>query len=520
VEPGVSLGEDNRCGLGSERVIELCHDYPVSGGFCIQPNAPHDVFIAIYNTVDATNNAPRATCFTEAGFAACARSIATEMQLGTGTTLLMNGFLCTLIGEVLSLAALGAGACLAICDPRADKTLRDQVLNSRATHLMLPPFLLAKAFESLTHEEAQHFYSSVRLIAFGAAPADQAILKRAQELLACEWLHGYGQTQTGGPIIWLRDKERRIGQTGVGTPTKDVSLAIIKSNGQQAAFGEVGEIGIRGSQVFAGYWDPEIGAAVPPEPLPGGWHRTFDLGEIDTDGNLHLRGRVRNDPEKAVIFTQSTIFEHMELAWLLGLCTPLTWLQAVPAYAEKMKKLTGTDLSTIGFLADPLLQAADIFAYGATCIPIGRDQVGHLSFAQNLAERFNSLYADGAMPVLLPPQPHFAKFPALPGLDGDKMSKSYGNAIYMRDGAETVRGKVAAAEVAERATDCANGSLACSDCKSSLCVRILEGLAPYQEKVQTLEQSGDLLDILDKGTTMARTIARGTVEAVRGAMGL
>lgn len=294
VENAVVLDAEQHGDIPSDRVISLQSSYKENDAEIPRPTQPHTAFIAIYNSIDVQNGEPRAACFTESGFVSCAESIGLEMQLESPACLLMNGFLCTLIGEVLSLSSLMSGGTLAILDPRKGEQLRDQVQGSGATHLMLPPSVLATAFKELTLEEAQNYYSRVRLIAYGAAPADAKILTRAQKLIGCQWVHGYGQTQTGGPIIWLRDAERRKGQGGVGTATSGLEVALIKSDGSVAGTGETGEIGVRGVQVFAGYWDPEKKTPIAPPPLPGGWHRTMDLGQFDQDGNLQLRGRVRN----------------------------------------------------------------------------------------------------------------------------------------------------------------------------------------------------------------------------------
>ncbi|MCQ2358715.1 MAG: tryptophan--tRNA ligase [Phascolarctobacterium sp.] len=134
------------------------------------------------------------------------------------------------------------------------------------------------------------------------------------------------------------------------------------------------------------------------------------------------------DPEKNVIFCQSHVKEHAELALLLGMMTPLGWLERVPTYKDKLQDLEGSgkDLHTYGFLGYPVLMAADIMLYKATCVPVGQDQSAHLELTREIVRRFNYLYNKEVFPE---PQAVYSKAKVLPGIDGRKMSKSYGNTI-------------------------------------------------------------------------------------------
>jgi tryptophanyl-tRNA synthetase len=133
------------------------------------------------------------------------------------------------------------------------------------------------------------------------------------------------------------------------------------------------------------------------------------------------------DPNRSTIFVQSQVVEHAELHLLLSMITPLGWLERVPTYKELMNELTGRDLHTYGFLGYPLLQSADILVYRANAVPVGEDQVSHIELTREIARRFNHIYG----PVFPEPQALLTKVPKLPGTDGRKMSKSYGNAIAL-----------------------------------------------------------------------------------------
>src|SRR5580700_4972771 len=139
------------------------------------------------------------------------------------------------------------------------------------------------------------------------------------------------------------------------------------------------------------------------------------------------------DPGRSVIFRQSDVKEHDRLNTLFGMFTPLGWLERVPSYKDQQQQLTEKDLSTYGFLGYPLLQTADIVIYRAEFVPVGEDQVPHVELAREVVRRFNSIYG----PVFPEPQNLLTASPRIPGTDGRKMSKSYGNAIYLKDSPET-----------------------------------------------------------------------------------
>ncbi|MCK4363828.1 MAG: tryptophan--tRNA ligase, partial [Candidatus Aminicenantes bacterium] len=144
------------------------------------------------------------------------------------------------------------------------------------------------------------------------------------------------------------------------------------------------------------------------------------------------------DPKKSVLFVQSDIKEHAELHLLLSMVIPLPWLQRVPTFKEMQRELPDKDLNTYGFLGYPVLQAADILIYKADAVPVGEDQAFHLEFAREVTRRFNRLFGN----IFPEPQTFLTEVSKLAGTDGRKMSKSYGNAILLKDSPEVIRQKI------------------------------------------------------------------------------
>src|SRR5215471_716855 len=143
------------------------------------------------------------------------------------------------------------------------------------------------------------------------------------------------------------------------------------------------------------------------------------------------------DPTKATLFIQSRVPQHAELTMLLSFFTPLAWLERVPTYKDLVEKHAeqGRDILTYGFLGYPLMQAADIMIYRANRVPVGEDQVSHIELTREIARRFNHIYG-----VVFPePQALLTKVPKLPGTDGRKMSKSYGNSIALTENPDVMK---------------------------------------------------------------------------------
>ena len=148
------------------------------------------------------------------------------------------------------------------------------------------------------------------------------------------------------------------------------------------------------------------------------------------------------DPARSVLFVQSHVPAHAELYLLLGMITSIGWLERVPSYKEQQENLVGKDLSTYGFLGYPLLQAADILMYQPKYVPVGQDQAAHVELTREVARRFNNFYKLDGREVLPEPDVLLTPSPKLPGTDGRKMSKSYGNTILLSDPEPEVRQKL------------------------------------------------------------------------------
>lgn len=257
------------------------------------------------------------------------------------------------------------------------------------------------------------------------------------------------------------------------------------------------------------------------------------------------------DPEKSVIFIQSHVPEHAELHLLLSMITPLGWLERVPTYKEQRENIKDKDLGTYGFLGYPVLQAADILMYKADVVPVGEDQVAHIELTREIARRFNSFYAKRGE-VFPEPQSLLTRAPKLPGTDGRKMSKSYGNAILLTDPEPVLRQKLKtmvtdparvrrsdpgnpdvcpvgdlhkifsdAATMEKVNVGCRSAGIGCIECKSWAADALVQLLSPMQERRKKFEENPRLAwDILESGTESARKAASQTMIDVRDAMGM
>src|SRR3989440_2428546 len=148
------------------------------------------------------------------------------------------------------------------------------------------------------------------------------------------------------------------------------------------------------------------------------------------------------DPDRCTMFIQSHVPQHAELHLLLSMITPLGWLERVPTYKEQRDNIKEKDLGTYGFLGYPVLQAADIMIYKGDFVPVGEDQVPHVELTREIARRFNMFYSRKRSYVFPEPQPLLTPAAKLPGTDGRKMSKSYGNTILLTDPEPVVRQKL------------------------------------------------------------------------------
>jgi len=257
------------------------------------------------------------------------------------------------------------------------------------------------------------------------------------------------------------------------------------------------------------------------------------------------------DPEKSVIFIQSHVPAHAELHLLFSMITPLGWVERVPTYKEQRENIKDKDLGTYGFLGYPVLQSADILIYKADVVPVGEDQVAHVELTREIARRFNGFYRKGG-DVFPEPQSLLTIAPKLPGTDGRKMSKSYGNTILLTDPEPVVRQKLKTmvtdpARVrrsdpgnpdlcpvgdlhkifSDRATmdkvnvGCRSAGIGCIECKSWAADALVKLLNPMQERRRKFEENPRLAwDILEDGTARARKAAAETMDEVRDAMGM
>jgi tryptophanyl-tRNA synthetase len=255
------------------------------------------------------------------------------------------------------------------------------------------------------------------------------------------------------------------------------------------------------------------------------------------------------DPKQATIFVQSQVKEHAELHLLLSMITPLSWLERVPTYKEKLQN-AAADLGSYGFLGYPLLQTADIIIYKAHKVPVGEDQLFHLELAREVLRRFNFLYQREVFPE---PAAVLTKTPKVPGLDGRKMSKSYDNCIFLRDTDAQILEKCTRQMMSDPArvkrtdpgdpdvcpvfefhklfsddatvrmvdTECRRAGIGCFDCKKKVAEAITRQVSPVRDRIEThLGRKDELRDVLRDGSARARSVAQSTMVEVRDAMKL
>jgi tryptophanyl-tRNA synthetase len=324
------------------------------------------------------------------------------------------------------------------------------------------------------------------------------------------------------------------------------------------------------------------------------------------------------NPARATIFIQSRVPEHAELTLLLGMVTPVGWLERVPTYKDQQQKLVDRDLSNYGFLGYPVMQGADILIYRANMVPVGEDQVSHIELVREIARRFNHVYGrepgfeekakaaikklgarkarrytelrtayqergdataleaakellaetqnlaiadserlfgylEGTGRQVLPePAPLLTETPKVPGLDGQKMSKSLGNTILMREEPADVTKKIRTMQTdparvrrsdkgdpnccpvwglhqiySDTATrewvvkGCTTAGIGCLECKQPVIDAIIREQEPIRERAQRYVDDPQLVrNIVADGCERARKLAEETMRDVRAAMGL
>ncbi len=256
------------------------------------------------------------------------------------------------------------------------------------------------------------------------------------------------------------------------------------------------------------------------------------------------------DPAKCAIFRQSDVKEHAELHLLLSMITPVGWLERVPTYKDLSEKVGENELNLgYGLMGYPVLQTADIVLYRAHAVPVGKDQAPHLEISREIARRFNRIVGEEVFPV---PDAFISEVTGeIKGLDGRKMSKSYGNTIYIGDTekdtvkainkAFTTPTKIHITDAGEpegcsvcnlrrvydpsgyqtQWDECRAGIRGCGQSKKETAELVNVALAPMRERRRLLESDlGEVRRILADGAEKARAAAEVTMDAVRKALRL
>jgi tryptophanyl-tRNA synthetase len=248
------------------------------------------------------------------------------------------------------------------------------------------------------------------------------------------------------------------------------------------------------------------------------------------------------DPQRSTLFAQSLVPEHAELHLLFSMATPVSWLERVPTYKERIEQ-QGIESPSYGLLGYPLLQSADIVMYKAHWVPVGVDQVPHVELTREIVRRFNNTFGT----TFPEPQAKLTEIPKVPGTDGRKMSKSYGNDILLSDSADTITKKIkpmttdparkrrsdpgnpdicpvfdlhriftTEADREQCAIGCRSAGIGCLDCKDVLLKHMLPALTPIRERRQQFaEKPARIVEIIHDGSRRARAVAAKTMEEVR-----
>lgn len=253
------------------------------------------------------------------------------------------------------------------------------------------------------------------------------------------------------------------------------------------------------------------------------------------------------DLDRSEIFIQSTVPEHTELAWIFNSVTPMGLLERMTQFKEKSR--SNVKNINAGLFTYPVLQTADILLYKATDVPVGEDQAQHIELAREITQKFNNRYGK----IFPEPRTLITRARRIIGLDGkNKMSKSLNNHIAIMDSEEVIQKKLKSAVTdtrrvrltdpgepddcnifalhahftdadkrAEIASGCRSAGIGCGECKKILGDNINEKLTPLREKITDLQQHPDtVLDVLQRGTARAGTVAQETMAEVRSSIGI
>jgi tryptophanyl-tRNA synthetase len=252
------------------------------------------------------------------------------------------------------------------------------------------------------------------------------------------------------------------------------------------------------------------------------------------------------DPEKSIVFVQSHVPEHTELAWILSTVTPYGELGRMTQFKDKSER---ADYINTGLFTYPVLMAADILLYHATRVPVGADQTQHLELAREITRRFNARFGD----TFAEPLPLYTTAQRILGLDGkQKMSKSLGNSVQIADPPDVIRKKISNAftdptrlrradpghpdqcyvcglqgyfasseETSRLHEGCRSATAGCVDSKKALAENMIRFLTPMRERADELRAKPERIrEVLAAGADKARAIAQKTMDEVRGRLGL
>ncbi len=250
------------------------------------------------------------------------------------------------------------------------------------------------------------------------------------------------------------------------------------------------------------------------------------------------------DTEKTVFWCQSDVPEVVELAWLLSCITPMGLLQRCTSYKDKVAQGLSANH---GLFAYPVLQAADILIFNSNLVPVGADQKQHIEVTRDIAGYFNNTYGET---FVLPDEHIIESVAVVPGVDGRKMSKSYGNAIEIFEPQSSVKKKVmrivtdstpveepknpdkcnvfallklvaSPEELAQWDKKYREGGMGYGEAKKRLAELLIEYFEPYRQKRAELENNLDAVkQVLENGAKRAKAVASVTLEKARKAVGL
>jgi tryptophanyl-tRNA synthetase len=281
------------------------------------------------------------------------------------------------------------------------------------------------------------------------------------------------------------------------------------------------------------------------------WHAFTDRLKIDNlpaviDEMIVDWLSVGIDPEKSVIMRQSSMHEHAELSTILCNFTPLGWLERCPTFKDDVRDEEARSKVSLGKLMYPVLMTADIAAYNAEVVPVGRDQLPHLELSREIIRRFNGNFGE----ILKEPEAVLSSVPLLLGIDKRKMSKSYNNSIELRETADSLKDKIQQMitdpqrvrrndpgdpevctvfsyhkiytqdRLEEIAAGCRSAAIGCRDCKKILFERLNDMLEPIRCRRAAIEaKPGYVAEVLAAGEKRAHEVAGETMNTVRKAMG-